>query len=73
MPLALGIALYVAVAQGFQGDAAKKRQKDYWRHNIATWKEKRDDSRDDAPSAFAGETVDRDTGSKVQYGPRQTK
>jgi ABC-type Na+ efflux pump permease subunit len=38
-PLALGIALYVQVDQGFQGDAAKKRQKDYWRHNLATWKD----------------------------------
>jgi ABC-type transport system involved in multi-copper enzyme maturation permease subunit len=38
-PLALGVALYVQVDQGFQGDAAKKRQKDYWRHNLATWKD----------------------------------
>jgi hypothetical protein len=39
LPLALGIALYVQVNQGFQGNAAKKRQKDYWRHNLATWKD----------------------------------
>jgi ABC-type transport system involved in multi-copper enzyme maturation permease subunit len=39
VPLALGIFLYVAVDQGFQGEAAKKRQKDYWRHNIATWRD----------------------------------
>jgi ABC-type transport system involved in multi-copper enzyme maturation permease subunit len=38
-PVALGVALYVQVDQGFQGDAAKKRQKDYWRHNLATWKD----------------------------------
>ena len=38
-PLALGIALYVQVDEGFQGEAAKKRQKDYWRHNLATWKD----------------------------------
>jgi ABC-2 type transport system permease protein len=38
-PLALGIALYLQVDEGFQGEAAKKRQKDYWRHNLATWKD----------------------------------
>jgi hypothetical protein len=38
-PLALGAALYVQVDQGFQGEAAKKRRKDYWRHNLATWKD----------------------------------
>jgi ABC-type transport system involved in multi-copper enzyme maturation permease subunit len=38
-PVALGIALYVQVDEGFQGGAAKKRQKDYWRHNLATWKD----------------------------------
>ena len=38
-PLALGVALYVQVDEGFQGEAAKKRQKDYWRHNLATWKD----------------------------------
>jgi len=39
VPLGLGIALYIQVDQGFQGEASKKRQKDYWRHNIATWKD----------------------------------
>jgi ABC-2 type transport system permease protein len=39
VPLGLGIALYAQVNQGFQGDSAKKRQKDYWRHNLATWKD----------------------------------
>ena len=39
VPLALGIALYVQVDQGVQGEAEKKRQKDYWRHNIATWRD----------------------------------
>jgi ABC-type transport system involved in multi-copper enzyme maturation permease subunit len=38
-PLTLGIILYVAVDEGFQGEASKKRQKDYWRHNIATWRD----------------------------------
>jgi ABC-2 type transport system permease protein len=39
VPLVVGIFLYVMVNEGFQGEAAKKRQKDYWRHNIATWKD----------------------------------
>lgn len=39
LPLALGIYLYEQVDAGFEGTAAKKRQKDYWRRNIATWKD----------------------------------
>ena len=39
IPMTLGVALYILVDQGFQGDAAKKRQKEYWRHNIATWRD----------------------------------
>jgi ABC-type transport system involved in multi-copper enzyme maturation permease subunit len=39
VPLVAGIFLYAQVDQGFQGEAAKKRQKDYWRHNLATWKD----------------------------------
>ena len=39
VPLVLGIVLYVLVDRGFQGEADKKRQKDYWRHNIATWRD----------------------------------
>ena len=39
VPLALGIFLYTQVEAGFEGEAAKKRQKDYWRRNIATWKD----------------------------------
>ncbi len=39
VPLGLGIALYAQVNDGFQGDSMKKRQKDYWRHNLATWKD----------------------------------
>jgi ABC-type transport system involved in multi-copper enzyme maturation permease subunit len=38
-PLALGIILYLQVDRGFQGEAEKKRQKDYWRHNIASWRD----------------------------------
>jgi ABC-2 type transport system permease protein len=37
VPVALGVALYAQVYQGFEGAAAKKAQKDYWRKNIATW------------------------------------
>ncbi len=36
-PLALGLALFVAVEQGFQGSGPAKRHKDYWRENLATW------------------------------------
>ncbi len=39
IPLTLGVVLYVMVDEGFQGEAAKKRQKEYWRHNIATWRD----------------------------------
>jgi ABC-2 type transport system permease protein len=37
VPLAVGIALYVLVYQGTEGDVAKKARKDYWRKNHATW------------------------------------
>jgi ABC-2 type transport system permease protein len=36
-PLALGLALLVAVEQGFQGGVAERLHKDYWRQNLATW------------------------------------
>jgi ABC-2 type transport system permease protein len=36
-PLALGLALFAAVEQGFEGGAARQRHKDYWRQNLATW------------------------------------
>ena len=39
IPLTLGVVLYLLVDRGFQGDAAKKRQKEYWRRNIATWRD----------------------------------
>jgi ABC-2 type transport system permease protein len=39
VPVAAGIVLWFQVYQGFQGDVAKKIQKDYWRKNLATWKE----------------------------------
>jgi ABC-2 type transport system permease protein len=37
-PLALGIWLNRTVQNGFQGDAEKKREKDYWAKNVETWK-----------------------------------
>jgi ABC-type transport system involved in multi-copper enzyme maturation permease subunit len=39
VPLVVGIALYAQVYQGYEGETAKKRQKDYWRKNLATWKD----------------------------------
>jgi ABC-2 type transport system permease protein len=39
VPVIAGVALYAQVYQGFEGAAAKKAQKDYWRKNLATWKD----------------------------------
>ncbi|HEV3457829.1 MAG TPA: M1 family aminopeptidase [Thermoanaerobaculia bacterium] len=39
VPLVAGSLLWVAVLDGFEGDATKKRQKDYWKQNLGTWKE----------------------------------
>src|SRR5262249_49735484 len=39
VPLTAGILLWSDVYRGFQGDASKKQQKDYWKHNLATWKD----------------------------------
>jgi ABC-2 type transport system permease protein len=39
VPLTAGIALYAQVYQGFEGEIAKKKQKDYWRKNLATWRD----------------------------------
>lgn len=36
-PLALALALWSLVNQGFQGATIEKRNKDYWRENLATW------------------------------------
>jgi ABC-2 type transport system permease protein len=36
-PLIFGLALWFAVQQGFEGGAAERRHKDYWRQNLATW------------------------------------
>jgi ABC-type transport system involved in multi-copper enzyme maturation permease subunit len=37
LPLVFGLALWFAVQQGFQGGAAQRRHKDYWRQSLATW------------------------------------
>jgi ABC-2 type transport system permease protein len=34
-----GIALWLAVDAGFQGGAVEKKQRDYWKQNLATWKD----------------------------------
>jgi len=39
VPLVLGGWLYTAVTNGFQGERMKMRQKDYWRDNMATWRD----------------------------------
>jgi ABC-2 type transport system permease protein len=38
-PLVLGLALNHAVQDGPGGDRMEKRAKDYWRRNVATWKD----------------------------------
>jgi ABC-type transport system involved in multi-copper enzyme maturation permease subunit len=39
VPLIAGSVLWARVDYGFEGEAAKKMQKDYWRKNIATYKD----------------------------------
>jgi ABC-type transport system involved in multi-copper enzyme maturation permease subunit len=39
VPLTAGILLWSGVYAGYEGAAAKKQQKDYWRANLATWKD----------------------------------
>lgn len=39
VPLVVGIALWLAVDAGFQGGAVEKKQRDYWKQNLATWNE----------------------------------
>ncbi len=39
VPFATGAVLWVMVDRGFQGEAMKHRQKDYWRKNLATYKD----------------------------------
>jgi hypothetical protein len=39
VPVILGGYLYGEVVDGFQGERARERQKDYWRENTATWRD----------------------------------
>jgi hypothetical protein len=39
--IVLGVLLHVQVGQGWQGQAAEKREQDYWGRNVNTWKERR--------------------------------
>lgn len=39
LPLIVGIVLQYQVSQGFQGSKAEKRAKDYWKKNLATYKD----------------------------------
>jgi ABC-type transport system involved in multi-copper enzyme maturation permease subunit len=39
VPLVAGTLLWAAVLQGFEGKVTEKRQKDYWKQNLGTWKE----------------------------------
>lgn len=39
LPLVAGVALWLTVNQGFQGRALEKKARDYWKQNLATWKD----------------------------------
>jgi ABC-type transport system involved in multi-copper enzyme maturation permease subunit len=39
VPLAAGIALWIAVDDGYQGAGFEKKGRDYWKQNLATWKD----------------------------------
>ena len=39
VPLAAGLALWVTVDNGYQGKAIEKKERDYWKQNLATWKD----------------------------------
>ncbi len=39
MPFAIGLYLWLMVWQGHEGGPAERKQKDYWRQNMATWAE----------------------------------
>ncbi|MCH9651301.1 MAG: hypothetical protein K0U98_23955 [Deltaproteobacteria bacterium] len=38
-PLALGFALSLMIERGVEGQAAKNQAKDYWKQNLATWRD----------------------------------
>ncbi|HYO13253.1 MAG TPA: M1 family aminopeptidase [Thermoanaerobaculia bacterium] len=37
VPLVAGVALWLAVLDGFQGESMEKKARDYWKQNLATW------------------------------------
>ncbi len=37
VPLVAGVALWLEVDRGFQGEKAEKKGRDYWKQNLATW------------------------------------
>lgn len=39
VPLVLGILLWLAVIDGLQGENRQKKWRDYWKQNLATWKD----------------------------------
>jgi hypothetical protein len=39
VPLIAGTALFVQVQSGYEGKPAEKKLKDYWRRNMATWRD----------------------------------
>jgi ABC-2 type transport system permease protein len=39
VPVVLIVALHMQVLGGFQGKAIEKKRKDYWKQNLATWKD----------------------------------
>ena len=39
VPLLAAAALQISVDDGFQGKAIEKKQRDYWKQNLATWKD----------------------------------
>jgi ABC-type transport system involved in multi-copper enzyme maturation permease subunit len=39
LPAVMAALLGLRVHEGYQGDVAKKKQKDYWKKNIETWKD----------------------------------
>jgi ABC-2 type transport system permease protein len=39
VPLAAGVALWLAVDRGFEGATFEKKRRDYWKQNLATWKD----------------------------------
>lgn len=39
VPLATAVALWIAVDNGYQGKGIEKKERDYWKQNLATWKD----------------------------------